>query len=54
VGGLLTGGLLTAAYAYAPRNHRALVQVGATVLVAGVLVVAVLTRNHQLMTSGLG
>jgi membrane associated rhomboid family serine protease len=54
VGGLLTGGLLTAAYAYAPRNHRALVQIGATVLVAGVLVVAVLTRNHQLVTSGPG
>ena len=28
VGGLITGGLLTAAYAYAPRQHRALVQVG--------------------------
>ena len=54
VGGLLTGGLLTAAYAYAPRNHRALVQIGATVLVAAVLVIAVLSRNHQLMTSGLG
>ena len=54
VGGLITGGLLTAAYAYAPRNHRALVQIGATVLVAAVLVVAVLSRNHQLMASGLG
>jgi membrane associated rhomboid family serine protease len=54
VGGLLTGGLLTAAYAYAPRNNRALVQIGATVLVAAVLVVAVLTRNHQLITSGPG
>jgi membrane associated rhomboid family serine protease len=49
VGGLLTGGLLTAAYAYAPRNHRTLVQVGATVAVVAVLVVAVLTRNHQLL-----
>jgi membrane associated rhomboid family serine protease len=54
VGGLLTGGLLTAAYAYAPRNRRALVQISATVVVAVVLVVAVLTRNHQLMASGLG
>ena len=35
VGGLLTGGLLTAAYAYAPRNHRTLVQVGATVAGGG-------------------
>jgi len=50
VGGLLTGGLLTAAYAYAPRNQRTLVQVGATVAVVAVLVIAVLTRNHQLMT----
>jgi hypothetical protein len=54
VGGLITGGLLTAAYAYAPRNQRALVQIGATVLVAAILVIAVLARNHQLMTSGLG
>jgi membrane associated rhomboid family serine protease len=54
VGGLITGGLLTAAYAYAPRNHRALVQISATVAVVAVLVIAVLTRNHQLMTSGLG
>jgi len=50
VGGLLTGGLLTAAYAYAPRNQRTLVQVGATVAVVAVLVIAVLTRNHQLVT----
>ncbi len=49
VGGLLTGGLLTAAYAYAPRNQRTLVQVGATVAVVAVLVIAVLTRNHQLL-----
>ena len=49
VGGLLIGGLLTAAYAYAPRNQRTLVQVGATVAVVAVLVIAVLTRNHQLL-----
>jgi membrane associated rhomboid family serine protease len=49
VGGLITGGLLTAAYAYAPRNQRTLVQVGATVAVVAVLVIAVLTRNHQLL-----
>jgi len=30
------------------------VQIGATVLVAAVLVVAVLTRNHQLLSSGPG
>jgi len=54
VGGLISGGLLTAAYAYAPRNQRALVQVGATVLLAAILVAAVLTRNHQLLASGQG
>ena len=54
VGGLLTGALVTAAYAYAPRERRTLVQVGATVLVAAVLVVALITRNHQILTSALG
>ena len=49
VGGLITGALVTAAYAYAPRERRALVQVGATVLVAAVLVVALITRNHQIL-----
>jgi membrane associated rhomboid family serine protease len=54
VGGLITGTLVAAAYAYAPRQQRALWQVGATVLVVVILVAAVLTRNHQLMTSGPG
>ena len=49
VGGLITGGLITAAYAYAPRKNRTLFQVGATVLVIGVMVVAVLIRNHQIL-----
>lgn len=54
VGGLLTGGLLTAAYAYAPRQQRLLVQAGATVVVVALLVIAVLTRNSQLAASALG
>jgi membrane associated rhomboid family serine protease len=54
VGGLITGGLLTAAYAYAPRQHRTLVQVGATAVIVAVLVVAVLTKNSQLAASALG
>ena len=54
VGGLITGGLLTAAYAYAPRQHRALVQAGATVLVVVLLVAAVMIRNGQLAASALG
>jgi membrane associated rhomboid family serine protease len=54
VGGLITGALVTAAYVYAPREHRALVQVGATVLVVAACVIAVLTRNHEVLTSALG
>ena len=54
VGGLITGGLLTAAYAYAPRQHRALVQAGATVAVVALLVAAVMIRNSQLAASALG
>src|SRR6266480_2053223 len=51
IGGLLTGGLLTAAYAYAPRQHRALVQAAAT---AVLLAAAVIARNSQLAASALG
>ena len=54
VGGLVVGVLLTAAYAYAPRQQRALVQAGATVAVLAVLVIAVLSRNSQLALSALG
>jgi membrane associated rhomboid family serine protease len=51
IGGLLTGALLTAAYAYAPRQNRAVFQAGATVLVVVVMAVAVAVRSGQL-TSG--
>ena len=51
IGGLLTGVLLTAAYAYAPRKNRAVIQVAATIAVVGLIVVAVVIRSHQL-TSG--
>lgn len=54
VGGLLTGGVLTAAYAYAPRQRRTLVQAGVALTVLAVLVVAVVLRNHEIMTSALG
>jgi membrane associated rhomboid family serine protease len=54
VGGLVTGSLITAAYAYAPKQQRALVQVGATAAVLAVLIVAVLARNSQLGASALG
>jgi membrane associated rhomboid family serine protease len=48
IGGLVTGALLTAAYAYAPRKNRLAFQVGATVLLVGLMVVAVLIKNAQL------
>ncbi len=54
LGGILAGGLLTAAYAYAPRNQRALVQAGATVVIVAVLVLAVLIRDHQLAAPAFG
>ena len=53
IGGLLTGALLTAAYAYAPRKNRALIQVLATVAVVALIVVAVVIRNGQLNAGGL-
>ncbi len=53
IGGLLTGALLTAAYAYAPRKNRTLVQVAATVAVVALIAVAVVVRNGQLTSGGL-
>jgi membrane associated rhomboid family serine protease len=53
VGGILAGGLLTAAYAYAPRTNRALIQGGATVAVLAILILALLVRNHQLAAAAL-
>ncbi len=48
VGGLLTGALLTAAYAYAPRKNRAALQVLATIAVVAALVIAIAIRDGQL------
>ena len=53
IGGLLTGALLTAAYAYAPRKNRVVIQVAATVAVVALIVVAVVVRNGQLTSGGL-
>ena len=53
VGGLLTGALLTAAYAYAPRRHRTALQVLATVLIVVLLAVAIVIRDGQLTGAGL-
>lgn len=54
VGGLIVGGLLTAAYVYAPRRQQALLQIAATVAVAAVLAALILTRDSQLAASALG
>jgi membrane associated rhomboid family serine protease len=53
IGGLLTGALLTAAYAYTPRKNRAALQVTATAAVVAVIAVAVMIRNGQLTSGGL-
>jgi membrane associated rhomboid family serine protease len=53
VGGLLTGALITAAYAYAPRKSRTAVQVLATVAVMVLIAAAVAVRNGQLTGHGL-
>jgi len=53
VGGLLAGGLLTAAYVYAPKASRAVIQGGATVLIVAILVLAVVLRDHQLAAAAL-
>jgi membrane associated rhomboid family serine protease len=49
VGGLIAGGLLTAAFAYAPRKNRTAIQVAATLAMLAVFVVSVLVRNHLLL-----
>ena len=53
IGGLLTGALLTAAYAYAPPRHRTAIQAAATVAVVALMVIAVVIRNGQLTGGGI-
>lgn len=48
IGGLITGAAITAAYAYAPRSRRFLVQGAATLGVLALLVVAIAGRNMQI------
>jgi membrane associated rhomboid family serine protease len=52
IGGLLTGALLTAAYAYAPPKNRVALQVLATVAVVAVLIIAIVIRSGQLTAAG--
>jgi membrane associated rhomboid family serine protease len=49
VGGLIAGGALTAAYAYAPRANRTLIQVAATAVVVAILIIGVVVRDTQLV-----
>jgi membrane associated rhomboid family serine protease len=52
IGGLLTGAALTAAYAYAPRKNRVVVQVVATVAIAALIALAIVIRTGQLTAAG--
>jgi membrane associated rhomboid family serine protease len=49
VGGLIAGGALTAAYVYAPRANRTLIQVAATIVMIGLLIGGVVLRDLQLV-----
>jgi membrane associated rhomboid family serine protease len=51
LGGILAGGLLTAAFVYAPRSQRAVLQAGSTIAVVAVLILAVTMRDHQIAAS---
>src|SRR3984957_7709029 len=48
VGGLIVGALVTAAFAYAPRKNRLVVQAGAAIAILAVLVVIVVLRSNHL------
>jgi len=52
IGGLITGTVITAAYAYAPRSRRYLIQGATTVAVLAVLILAVAVRNGQIGVAG--
>ena len=54
LGGLVTGGVLTAAYAYAPRQRRGAIQLGATLAVLAILVLGVIVRDYQLVGAVIG
>jgi membrane associated rhomboid family serine protease len=48
VGGLIAGTALTAAFVYAPRAHRTLIQVGATAAILVLIVLGVILRDQSL------
>jgi membrane associated rhomboid family serine protease len=51
VGGLIAGSALTAAFVWAPRQNRALIQAAATVAMLVILVIGVVIRDQQLVGS---
>jgi membrane associated rhomboid family serine protease len=48
VGGLIVGVLITAAFAYAPRKNRLVIQAGAAIAILVILVVIVVLRTNNL------
>jgi membrane associated rhomboid family serine protease len=49
IGGLVTGIVITAAYAYAPRKNRAVIQGAATVVVFALLILGFALRDYNLV-----
>ena len=49
IGGLIAGAALTAAYAYAPKQNRALIQLAATVGIVALIIAGVVLRDYQLV-----
>jgi membrane associated rhomboid family serine protease len=54
VGGLIVGVLATAAFVYAPRKNRTVIQAAAAIAVLAVLVVLVIYRSHDLTSQFAG
>jgi membrane associated rhomboid family serine protease len=55
IGGLVTGALVAAAYAYAPRERRTVIQVSVTVAVLVVFALLIWWRTSELLTEfGIG